>query len=381
MEFKIDGAAAPYIIRRPEQIPTPRLLVFQDRVEFNIRRMRQLLRAANPGLNLRNLWPHVKTTKSVWAVKLLMQHGVSFFKATLNEVDMLIRSGAEHIFVAYPLLEHGVKRMARLAVAHPEIQFYVQIGCPGHIEIFKKAVKEFKTKWRYFIDVNVGMDRTGTPVEQAFSLYQHVAGVDGFEFAGLHAYDGHIHQTSANERRQTAQAGMIRLQNGFKQFGGNGVKIPMTIVGGTPGFLLDAEFLRDKPLQTNVFYSPGTWVYFDSQSREMMPGTFEIAALILTQVIDKPTPTTAPLHLGHKRWAVDQGPVELFSAPGMSAASWSEEHTVISVPQNVGIEIGDYILVAPRHVCPTVNLWEHFVVVNANGGVSDMSCPVDARNR
>lgn len=381
MEFKIDGAVAPYVIRRPEDIATPRLLVFQDRVEFNIQRMQQLLRAANPELDVHNLWPHVKTTKSTWATQVLMQHGISFFKATMNEVDMLAQSGAEHIFVAYPLLAHDAQRLARLADAHPEITFYIQIGCPEHLEILRNALKEFETLWRYFLDVNVGMDRTGMPVEQAFSLYRLAAGLDGLEFAGLHAYDGHIHQTSVEARRQTAQASMARLRKALKQFSDNGVKVPMTIVGGTPGFLLDAEILRQATLQTQVFYSPGTWVYFDSQSREMLPGTFELAALILAQVIDRPTPSTATLNLGHKRWAVDQGPVELFSVSGMVAESWSEEHTVVAVPQHVEPAIGDYILVAPRHVCPTVNLWEHFVVVNANGEVEDVAVPVDARNR
>jgi D-serine deaminase-like pyridoxal phosphate-dependent protein len=381
MEFRINGAAEPYIIKRPEEIRTPRLLVFQDRVEFNIKRIQSLMQDVNPELDIKNVWPHVKTTKSAWVVDVLKQSGVSCFKTSLNEVDMLVQSGAEKIFVAYPLLKHDALYIAKTAQAHPDIQFYVQIGHMRHVEILAEILREFSIKWHYFIDANVGMDRTGLPIEEAFELQQLIAAIENFIFCGLHAYDGHVHQKSESERRLTALTSMARLQKSLKHFKDNGVKVPMTIVSGTPGFLLDAEILRDAHIESNVFYSPGTWIYFDSQSREMMPGTFEFAALILAQVIDKPTGNTATLNLGHKRWAIDQGPIEVFSIPGMTAARWSEEHTVVNVPKNVFLEIGDYVLFAPRHVCPTVNLWERFDVVNQLGDVKEMNVSIDARNR
>jgi len=380
MEFMITGAAAPYLLRRPEDIPAPRLLVFHDRVEYNIRRLRELLQTVNSSLDLTCVWPHVKTVKSAWAVKLLMQHGIGRFKATMNEVDMLVRCGADHIFVSYPLMSHDALYLARLAASHPHIQFYVQVGHPRHAEILKKILRDFDIKWHYLIDMNVGMDRTGLPAEQAVALFQSLATDDRFVFSGLHAYDGHVHQVSEDERRDTAMESMARLRKSHKLFTNHGVKVPMTIVSGTPGFLLDAEILKDASLPSKVYYSPGTWVYFDTQSREMLPDTFELAALILAQVIDRPTAHTATLNLGHKRWAVDQGPIEAFSEPGMKAESWSEEHTVVSGPTVGSLDIGDYLLIAPRHVCPTVNLWEHFVVVDSSGHIERTAEPVDARN-
>lgn len=381
MKFYIEGAASPYTVKQPERIRTPRLLVFKDRVEYNLNRAGDLLKDVNPELDASDLWPHVKTSKSSWAVQQCMQHGISNFKATMNEVDMLVSCGVKSIFVSYPLLEHDARILAKAILANPDIQFYVQVGHKKHVELLQKTVREFYVKWHYFIDVNVGMDRTGLPIEEAFELYNVTSEKASFIFSGLHAYDGHVHQVLKNERRETAQESMARLQKIHKHFSTAGVNVPMTIVSGTPGFLLDAEILKDASLPSKIFYSPGTWIYFDTQSREMLPDTFELAALILTQVIDKPTSETATLNLGHKRWAVDQGPVEVFSVPGMTAQSWSEEHTVVNVPQGVALDIGDYILIAPRHVCPTVNLWEHFSVVNETGHVELEDVPVDGRNR
>ena len=42
----------------------------------------------------------------------------------------------------------------------------------------------------------------------------------------------------------------------------------------------------------------------------------------------------------------------------------SEENTAEQIP----VEIGDYLLIAPRHVCSTVNLWEQFTVIGPDGG-------------
>jgi len=98
-------------------------------------------------------------------------------------------------------------------------------------------------------------------------------------------------------------------------------------------------------------------------------------------VVDLPTASTAVLNIGHKRWAVDQGVVELFSIPIMSAKKWSEEHTVVEIPETHPVQIGDYVLIAPRHVCSTVNLWEYFALIDENGIIQDRRCPIEGRNR
>jgi D-serine deaminase-like pyridoxal phosphate-dependent protein len=97
--------------------------------------------------------------------------------------------------------------------------------------------------------------------------------------------------------------------------------------------------------------------------------------------MDKTTPGTATLNFGIKRWSVDNGPVDCFSVAGMKALSWSEEHTVVVIPKNSRVDVGDYVLVAPRHVCPMVNLFEQMTVIGPNGRIENTDCPIDGRNR
>ncbi len=378
MQFYFSKNSAPYIIHQPEVIHTPRLIVFQDRVKNNIERMRYLLKSIDPTLDLQNLCPHVKTHKSSAITKMVMDEGVSFFKASLNEIDMLARCRVPRIFVAYPLLKQDAERVAQYILDYPHIQFFVQLSRHEHVEILTNISREKNITWHYYVDANVGMNRTGLPVEEVFDFYLSHADQPFLSFAGLHAYDGHIHHKMPEERSAASIESMSRLKKCLDQFAGHGVHVENCIVAGTPGFVPDVEYWFQNRVDTDIYYSPGTWIYFDTVSNEMMPNTFEYAAVILTQVIDKPTSHTATLNVGHKRWAVDQGPVETFSVPGMSVVSKSEEHTVVTAPEH--ITIGDYILIVPRHVCSTVNLWEYAVIINKHGEIVGQS-PVDGRNR
>lgn len=382
MDFYLrDISTTPYRISEPQQIATPRLLLFHDRLDKNIRKMNRLLKAINPSYDLGLLCPHVKTHKSIWVTQQLMQSGIGFFKATPNEVEMLANSGAQKIFVSYPLLEHTATRLAELIKQNDHIEFFVQIGHPVHAKILHSVAQQHDISWNYFLDLDVGMGRTGLSIDNAFSFYRSIPRDGRFRFAGLHAYDGHNHFETAEERQMTAARSIYNLLQVLRQFEHNSVRVEKTVIGGTPSFLEDLKILSKIDLDTELYLSPGTWIYFDTKYNSLMPGTFEVAACILAQIMDKPAYDRATLNLGHKRWAVDQGPVEVFSVDGMKALSWSEEHTVVGLPKDSEHDIGDYILVAPRHVCPTVNLWESFSIIGHDGKIEIANSPVDARNR
>ena len=380
MKFFFADNKRPYVINQPELIQTPRLIVFKDRIHDNISRMSDLLQAADPNVTLSDLCPHVKTQKSVLVTRLLLEKGVSFFKASINEVDLLVQSGAPFIFVAYPLLELDARKIAGLKKQHPDIRFYVQAARREHVEILENIARETGIIWHYYIDTNVGMNRTGLPVEDAFAFFESIHS-PFLQFAGLHAYDGHIHDNDFEARKRESFQSMERLKKSVNHFTARGVRVPCVIVAGTPSFVPDVEYWSQNSVDSKILFSPGTWIYFDTKTNEMMPNTFDYAAVILSQVVDKPTSETATLNLGHKRWAIDQGPIDTFSLKGISAESWSEEHTVVRLAPETQLDIKDYVLFAPRHVCSTVNLWDYFVLIDESGDIVDETCPVDGRNR
>jgi D-serine deaminase-like pyridoxal phosphate-dependent protein len=370
------------------EIPTPRLLIFRDRVEENLALMKRYLEEIAPGSGFRHLRAHVKTHKSSWTARLQMDRSVARFKATPNEVEMLLRAGARDIFVAYPLLQHQALALARQIAESPKVRFLAQIASPAHAAYLARAAASLEVAIEYLIDLDVGMHRTGAAPAAALALLQEIRSMPGAQrlrFAGLHAYDGHNKGATPEERRRVAGEAMALVFQAIDALRSRGAAVPLLVLGGTPGFLADLEIALsrgDPGLEVEV--SPGTWIYWDTNYDGRMPGLFRLAALILAQVMDRPGEDRLTLNLGYKRWAIDAGPVERFSEPGLQVISTNEEHTVLrELPGRAGrrLEIGDHLLIAPRHICSTVNLWEDFTVIGRDGAVEAASCPVDGRNR
>lgn len=382
MEFRIaPWSDRPYAISSPVELPSPCLLVFRDRFEANINRMQALLASLSAGFKLTALWPHVKTHKSLWATRKLMAAGITSFKTTPNEVDMLVDAGVRRMFVAYPLTFKEAHRIARAAKEHPEIELIVQAAQPIHADYLSRAAEAVDIQWAYFIDLDVGMHRTGIAPEAALDFYKSLQGNARLNFAGLHGYDGHNASLDIEERRKTTKTSVDLVVDVFRRFEKENISIPKLMMGGTPSFLTDLEYLMQVQLDTEIILSPGTWVYFDTMDRAILPDTFDIAAAVLAQVMDRPVAGKATLNLGYKRWGIDQGPIEGFSIDGMAAVGWSEEHTVVTVPEGASVDIGDYVLIMPRHVCSTINLWERFTIIGPEGTLETRDCPIEARNR
>ena len=63
-----------YIVDNVDEVNSPALLVYPDRIEHNIRKMVEISGAADL------LRPHVKTHKMSEIIKLQMKHGIHKFK-------------------------------------------------------------------------------------------------------------------------------------------------------------------------------------------------------------------------------------------------------------------------------------------------------------
>ena len=381
LEFKFNGQAT-YKIMNVDHIPTPRLIMFEDRVRRNIDRIRSYLEAVVPDSGYRHLFPHIKTHKSSTITKMLMNAGVSSFKTSLNEAELAAECGAKEVFLAYPLLRHDSERLACVISKFTNTAFFIQIGSIEHAEILKQVTNEKGTGWKYFIDLDVGMHRTGIRPDEAFDLYMKLSGMEGFEFIGLHGYDGHIHHADAQERKKESQKSMTILMDVFDDFGKKGVTVPRVITSGSISFREDLSILNERiGRKTFLQVSPGNWIYWDSGYDSIIPGQFEIAATILSQVIDVYGNNQITLNLGHKRWGADRGPVERFSPHGLRVLKYNEEHTILESKTDRRFRIGDYVLIIPKHSCSTVNLYEHFTIIGENGEIKEFDSPVDGRNR
>ena len=194
-----------YKINNEEEVFTPSILVYPDRIRENISRM---IAIAGDAERLR---PHVKTHKMAEVVQMQVEQKIYKFKcATLSELEMTAGNGGRDILLAYPLFGPEIPRYIELIAKFPETQFAVTVDAFDACADLTRAAIQNNIKLKVFIDVDNGMHRTGANVEDAFDLASKIHISEWLELKGLHVYDGHIHVSDVKEREE-------RCKNDFEQ--------------------------------------------------------------------------------------------------------------------------------------------------------------------
>jgi len=356
------------------QLMSPALIIYMDRVRENIQ---SILQAA--GGDPERWRPHVKTTKipEVWAE--LMRAGIRNFKcATTREAELLLHtldSAGEHgdVLLAYPLIGPALRRLGIIADKYPSSR--VSVLCED-----EHLVVEVPRQLSIFVDVNPGMDRTGVPVADDYTIHA-IAQAAGERLRGLHYYDGHLHDQNLPDRRSLIRAGYEAVLELHGTLLRDGHAIEEIITAGTPAFLNALEFWSDHtPDGTQHRVSPGTVIFHDACTEEDNPDLRLVpAALVFTRVVSRPTPQIATCDAGSKAIAAEAGdPVaHVLGRPKLEAQTPNEEHLPLRIAGGRPPERGDEFLLIPRHVCPTVNLADEAVLIEE--GVPWRIVPVAAR--
>lgn len=345
-----------------ERLLSPALIVYLDVVRANIRTV-----LAHLG-NDPNRWrPHVKTIKIPAVQAELVHAGVRQFKcATPREADCVARvldaAGCSgDVLLAYPLVGPGLERLAEVARSYPRVRFSVLVESP-------EAARETPEPLGLFVDVNGGMDRTGIPLSRADSIDATVDAA-GPRLRGLHAYDGNRNEADPLLRTQALERSYAALEALVRRQISRGHSVPELITAGTPAFLDAARTRAFGGLAETLHrVSPGTVVLHDLRSAEENPGLdLAPAALVFSRVVSHPGSTRATCDAGSKSVAAEAGdPIAaVLGHPDWLALPPSEEHLPLEIGRGALPARGTELLLVPRHVCPTVNLAEHAVLIES----------------
>lgn len=363
-----------YLVRDASRIQTPALLLYPEMIDRNIQAT--IAEMGGDG----NRWrPHVKTAKSKSVICRFLEHGVRQFKcATTRELVTLCESGATDVLVAYPMVGTNAARVAELAVAWPGVATSVLIENSSEADYWRgKPVG-------LFIDVNPGMDRTGISQDRAGEIVE-LARRCGSQFHGLHYYDGQIHAPALAERTAEAQRGYERLMQLVARLKAERLSPKEVITSGTPALPCALGFgaFRDGGFVHRV--SPGTMVFNDLSSLEQLGEIGELrrlrpAALVMATVVSHPSPRRFTCDAGHKSVSADAGvpTCAVLGHPEWQPLKPSEEHLPVEVPAGEALpEVGSVLYLVPKHVCPTVNLFDEGLAIGR--GEIDEIWRIDAR--
>ena len=336
-------------------IPSPALLLYPDRVRENIGRM---IRMAGSAERLR---PHMKTHKLPEVIRMQLENGITRFKcSTIAEAEMTAAAGAQDVLLAYQPVGPNVARLLELAARFPGAQFSCTADNASSVGELSDAAARSSIRLQVLVDLDVGQHRTGVaPDSPAFDLYRLIASSPALAPGGLHAYDGHIHDSDVAARTIACEAAFGPVDVLRRQLEREGLPVPRVVIGGTPTFPIHAR-------RPDVECSPGTCVFWDAGYARNLPDLdFLPAALVLTRVVSKPTANRLCLDLGHKAVASEmpQPRVVFLNLSGANPVAHSEEHLVIETAAANAFKIGDCLYGIPWHICPTIALHSETVTV------------------
>lgn len=360
-----------YEIKNTNELDSPALVVYPDRVKENIRVLKNFVP------DVERLRPHVKTNKCAEVCKLLMDEGVRKFKfATIAEGEMLAGIGAQDILMAYQPIGPRQMRFVKLVMKFPETKFSCLIDNEQIATQLSELAKRENIILRVFLDLNVGMNRTGVLPENAFTLFKFCESLKNLSVVGLHAYDGHNRDADLNIRIAGCDEGYERVEKLHKQIVKETGKNLTIVTSGNTTISIHAK-------RKNVEVSPGTFIFWDyGYHKQFAEQPFVFAALLITRIISKPTEDTLCVDLGHKAVA-SENPLEnrvyFLNAPELVAAGHSEEHLILKAEENNTYKVGDVLYGVPFHICPTVALHETLAIIENNKAIG--SWQVVARKR
>ena len=344
-----------YELDNPEEIVSPSLLVYPDRIEKNIALMISMIGDST------RLRPHIKTHKTAEIIEMQMQHGIQKFKcATIAEAELLAQCGAKDILLAMQAVGANLNRFFKLITTYPNSVFSTIVDNEITIDLVSKMAASNEITVPLFLDLNTGMNRTGIePNDHAAELFKQIAEDPNLKARGLHAYDGHIRDTDLKLRKQACDAAFNLVTNLKSKIGALGIEVETLVMGGSPTFPIHK-------VRNDVETSPGTTLLWDERygtSFKDMP--FLPAAVLLTRIISKPKKGIICLDLGHKAIApeMDFPRVKIFGLEDAEQTGQSEEHLVLHYPKSENFKIGDVFYAIPMHICPTVAKYSKVLTV------------------
>lgn len=349
---------------RIEELDTPAVVVFLDRLQRNIERVQRLI--AGQGIANR---PHVKTHKIPEIARMQMAAGAQGLTCQkLGEAEVFIDAGiCDDYLLTYNIIgERKTDRLMRLAARVKRLAVVADndIVLTGLSQAGVRHSRDVPV----LVECDTGFGRNGVQSpEAALDLARRALKLPRIRFEGLMVFPN-----SAPRTRDFFARAMALFHDA-------GIALPVVSGGGTPAL----NRLADFPMMTE--HRAGTYVYNDVMMVHSGVAAWEDCALqVRATVVSRPSPDRAVLDCGSKVLTSDQYYVEHYGRlphyPGAHISALSEEHAIVDLAQSAARpKIGEVVDVIPNHCCSVSNMNDE--IHGVRDGLVEITWPVAARGK
>lgn len=358
-----------------EEVDTPSLLVDLDAFERNVATMAKFIK--DHGVRLR---AHAKTHKSSDIARYQIEKGgaCGICCQKVSEAEALVDAGLRDVLISNEVVAPG--KIERLAAMATRARVLVCVDDLCNVDQLSSAARKHGVTIECLVEIDVGAGRCGVaPGAPAVEIAKKIQAAAGLKFAGLQAYQGKAqHVSRFIERNAMIGKAIEATAHTVRLLKDEGLESEIVAGAGTGTFRMEGTSGVYNELQC------GSYIFMDADYRRIRDekgqfiSEFESSLFVYTSIMSKAKNDEAVCDAGLKALSVDSGMPVIHGRTDLAYTKWSDEHGVISDPNNA-LKLNDKLLLIPGHCDPTVNLYDWYVGIR-NGRV-ETTWPVTARGR
>lgn len=358
------------------ELKTPSILLDLDIAESNLKKYHHLAQDAG-----KQVWPMVKTHKSLYLAKLQALTGCSgFLCGTLDEAEMLADAGFQNIMYAYPVsTKESVSRVICLA---RKCNFIIRLDSVETAKYINGCLEDADIKLNYTIIIDSGLHRFGVAPHKVTEFLKEVMDCKNLVWKGISTHPGHVYSAQLPEEvPQYVQDERKAIHLSVDRLHEAGYKPEIVSTGSTPTFCGELE-----DPYINILH-PGNYIFHDYIQMSLgIAKEKDCALTVLASVISNPSSDRLICDAGAKCLGLDKGAHGNAAITGHGYVINHPEITVTGLSEEVGklqingctdLKLGDKIQIIPNHSCSSANLTDYFIGIR-NGKIEGVIY-VDAR--
>ena len=358
------------------ELRTPAIMLDMDVMESSIQKYQE---ACNK--NGKQMWPMIKTHKSLEIAKMQYDAGVTgFLCGTLDECEMLCEAGYKKIMYAYPIASQ--QSIDRVIALTEKCDLIIRLDDIDGAKIINEAAQKIGIAVSYTIKIDCGLHRFGIPAETVAEFADALKEMAWLRFRGVSSHSGEVYASKCpSDVPIYAQKELTAISTAVKLLRQAGYEPEIVSTGSTPTY-----FLTVSDPNINI-YHPGNYIFNDylQLSNGSIKSENECSLTILATIISHPAKDRFICDAGAKCLGLDQGAHGNTNIVGHGKVKGHPEIVVDMLSEEVGklkiigetdLKVGDKIEIIPNHACSAANLTSHFITKRGDEIVGRISVDV-----